>query len=60
MRDRGKSPERRVQNDEIKMRAYLALSAAGVTGQVAVDVLDQIRNQGLSLVLTEQGEETDG
>jgi hypothetical protein len=60
MRDRGKTPERKVRDDEIRMRAYLALSAAHVTGQVAIDVLAQLRNQGLTLVLTDENEENDG
>lgn len=46
-RDRGKQPERVVNNDTTLAKVYFGLANAGVTGQQAIDAVNQMQNEGI-------------
>lgn len=46
-RDRGVQPERVVHDDQTLGKVYFALAAAGVTGQLAMDAVNEMQNAGI-------------
>jgi len=46
-RDRGAQPERVVHDDQTVAKVYFALASAGITGQLAIDAVNQMQNQGI-------------
>lgn len=48
VRDRGKRPERVVTHSEDTLfKVYAGLAAAGISGQQAIDAVNQMQNQGI-------------
>lgn len=46
-RDRGKQPERVSHNDMTLFKVSMGLKAAGITGQLAIDAIAEMQNQGI-------------
>lgn len=46
-RDRGRHAERVVHDDSTLAKVYFGLAQAGITGQLAIDAVNQMQNEGI-------------